>query len=443
MTTRTELLPISEWQKLMVRAQNDPTASPEFFKKIIVKWAHLVTPGIDERRLRRVFDTLVKRHDSLRLEFVQSVDGDWMAAIRPKHLTGLLAQDFGDVSDEEFNRIFNDFADSPINLLDEPMFQMHLLKFGTRGDVILMRAHHAIIDGYGAILLAEEMFQSFLGVPLTGNAISHAEFMRFHANELKKNQSAKDEYWASELLPLPEGPDIGRKAHGKPMAEIYQVHKGYALEGKASAPDLEQIEKTAIKNGHSLFAHILTAFADVLCDMAGSDDLHITTNVGRSDPLLSGFVGSTVAMMLVRYQRKPGDSIEDKVARTADKIIQGITHLPWEGHLGSGFVARAFAEKDRSVRQLRVHIPFSEGRKRRSVFSDTLSAGKSGTISFGHFSLTQLQFPKSLASLVELQLDLQETPDGHSLSMVCDAESFSEQELQEIERKIGLKLGLT
>lgn len=442
MTAPVEIHPVSPWQNLMISTRNDPKTSDGFHQKMIIRWAHLITPNVDERRLKRAFDALVKRHDSLRLEFVQEHNGDWRAAILGKHKTGLVSETFGEVDDKSFQEILNQRATAPLDVLNDPLFQMHLLKFSDRGDVILMRAHHAILDGYSAVMLVEELFQNFLNVPPSTRAISHGEYVRFLTAELARNLPEKNQFWENELLPMGSAPNLGRKAKGKPGISGFYIENTSRLNGLVSTKELQQIETQTAAQGHSLFAHLFTAFADVLCDESGSDEFYLATVVGRTDPVLSGFIGSASTLMIVKYVRTPTDDLPQKVQRTADKIRMGIAHLPWRGHVAGGAVTEAFAENNRDFQQFMVTLPEALGRERRSSFSDTLASGREGIISFGHFKVQQIDLAEPPSTNAELELSLMQGSDGYELRFGADSDAFTIAELETLRSKLRQKLGL-
>lgn len=440
MVAELETHPVSPWQNLQIAARNDPDTAEGYHQKMIIRWAHLVTPTVDARRLKRAFDGLVKRHDSLRLEFCQE-GTEWRAHILPGHPTGIVTESFGDVDNAEFENILAKRATAPLDILEDTLFQMQLLRFGSRGDVIMVRAHHAILDGYSAVLLVEELFQAFLNIPPTNRAISHGEFVRFLATDTKKNLAGKNKFWEDALLPIGDAPHIGRKAKGKPRISGLHIQSTSSLSDLISLKELDTLDAIASESGHSLFAHLFTAFADTLCDTADCDSLLLATVVGRTDPILSGFIGSASTLMLVRYERLEGDSFADKARRTAQSIQQGIAHLPWRGYAEGGPVADALTTNNRDFHQFLVSQPTALGRARGSSFSKSIESGQNGEISFGHFAVTKIDLPAAPPTNAELEFIIG-GDGGSEIRLAADAEAFSQKELKTLKTGIRAKLGL-
>ena len=136
--TTPRYLPISAFQKLMIRTALDPETTAEYHQTMTVRMAFRITPGASDRTVQRAFARLVARHDSLRLRFVQD-NSDWKAEILPDHPLGLIKEDLSPLSETEQTAIVHDRAYHPMTAFSDALFEMLLLKCGYRGDVILIR----------------------------------------------------------------------------------------------------------------------------------------------------------------------------------------------------------------------------------------------------------------------------------------------------------------
>ena len=105
------LAPVSFRHADSLKHCTQPYCSDAYHDKALLRWAHLITPSLDERRAKRAFDKLVERHDSLRLKF-ESENGEWRAHVLPKHPSGIVIEEYGDVNDEAFEAIVNERARS-------------------------------------------------------------------------------------------------------------------------------------------------------------------------------------------------------------------------------------------------------------------------------------------------------------------------------------------
>jgi hypothetical protein len=157
---------------------------------------------------------LTQRHDSLRLSFCKDEQLGWTAEIAPDHVAGVQVEDFGEVSDDTFLDLVKAHAGQTIDLTDRYLFALSVMRFGARGDVVVGRIHHAISDGFGAVLLNEELFKLMLGLPLEGHAVSHSDFVRFEERDLEKNGKARNDFWEDYLLPLSAPPQIAQRPDG-------------------------------------------------------------------------------------------------------------------------------------------------------------------------------------------------------------------------------------
>jgi hypothetical protein len=70
-----KLSPISSWQQRMISICGNPDCSDAYHDRMLLRWAQLIYPHADERRIVRAFTKLVTRHESLRLRF-REVNGE-------------------------------------------------------------------------------------------------------------------------------------------------------------------------------------------------------------------------------------------------------------------------------------------------------------------------------------------------------------------------------
>ena len=104
--------------------------------------------------------------------------------------------------DAEIARIAND----PKTALSETLFDLHLFKCGSQGDVIVGRAHHAIIDGFGLVVLIEDLLKYVLNIPVFQPAVTHEAFITRQLAQIEKNREQTEAFWFDRLLPPPEDP---------------------------------------------------------------------------------------------------------------------------------------------------------------------------------------------------------------------------------------------
>ena len=144
------------WQDFLLSRVMDPTCSPSFDRAWVLAHAINVRPRVDLRRLQRAFSNLVKRHDVLRTRFVEE-QGNWRVIIDDNSDILIQVIEIEDMDDLEFKQKINELSCAPLHILSQNLAEVLLVKCGRRGDVLITRVHHAISDGYGMVILTEDL----------------------------------------------------------------------------------------------------------------------------------------------------------------------------------------------------------------------------------------------------------------------------------------------
>ena len=432
----------SFYQKMLLDQCQSPDTTQEYLDYITLKWAFHVTPGGDVRRIRRAFDKLTQRHDSLRLNFMQGERG-WKARILPHHPTGLIVEDLGEMSKEDMLEAVTERAMQPMPILSDTLFQMHLLKFGDMGDVALTRVHHAVMDGYSIILLIEELLKHLVNLPVLGKPVSHIDFVAHRTRALKLTEKAHKDYWNKELLPIAPPPDIGRHKKGLPrLASPSRMSKNVGLANFVPAEGIKRLAARGKGSGVTAYSYLFAAFGDVMCQDAGTDHILINAVIGRKDAVLANFIGAEMQMITIKYAPQPTMNIDEKAKYVSDKLAEGIAHLPTTAFHPDGAIETDFAKNNRARKQLLIHIPHSPGRMKSSPFARLFSSAISGKLSFGMIKIERLKLPRPTLTDFELSLKIDEGPDGLTASLASDEAGFDLNDLNLIRAKICALLDL-
>ena len=433
-------LPISEYQDEVTSIWNELSTTDFFREYTSIKWAFLVKPRADERRIRRAFNKLTERHDSLRLRFVEFPSG-YKAEIQSKHPTGLIVEDFGEMDHNDMMREVNNRAQRLLSVFDDALFQMHLLRFGKMGDVVLTHVHHAVVDGYSIVLLIEELLKHALSLPVMNKPIGHAEFIAHRLRELKKVDKDNILYWEEELLPVASPMNIGRVAKGLPpltgLGELYETVQIPSLFSKPEATALSQISQ---ESGYSHYSYMFAAFSDVICEESGSDHALINCIIGRKDAALSSFIGPEMQSITLNIPYSPNQSIHEKAKIVSRKIREGADHSPTNAFRKNGAIDKSFHASGRRRNQFLVHIPQSPGRIKNSPFSNLFYKAMAGKVSFGLITIERLDLEKTNFTNFELSLTMEEGSDGLVAMLSSDKMGFGIDDLNRIRNKLADKL---
>lgn len=431
-------LPTSFFQKLMIADALDPDTSPMYHQHFTVRWAVRITPKVSERTLRRAFDKLVARHDSLRLRFV-NVGDDWRAEILPAHPVGMIIGDLGDLSPEAQTAEITARANTPMTAFSNPMFEMHLLKCGSAGDVILIRAHHAIIDGYSVIVLMEELLKLALNMPLSGGAASHEAFIEQSERRGPSRRHDNDRYWEQALLPAPDPLRIGRVARNMPPISRRNVGRTHVLENILSKDDSEALDVFARRAGVTAFAVVHAAFCETICDLAGQDEVIMCSWLGRQDASLRNFIGSDTSLIAQKY-RKTGADLMFKAREVSAANHDAVKALPSDMLLPESPLVAQLAEKGVTLWRFGVHNAFPSGRISNSPFKKLFLNGLREKVSLGFVSIERLEFVDECDAEFEIFVRVNYLPSGTNVTITADAAAYERSGLEQMARHMIAKL---
>jgi hypothetical protein len=432
-------LPISTYQRLLLDAAQNPETRAGFHENQTIRWAFRIKPTVPQRTLRRAFDKLVARHDSLRLRFVET-DGDWLAEILSEHQYGLKVEDLSHLPRGAQDAAILEMATRPMTALSDPMFEMILIKCGKAGDVVLTRAHHAILDGYSVVILIEELLKIVLNMPLPKSAPGHEAFITRRQERLSERAAEKEDFWLNHLLPLPEDLNIGRKAKGLPPGSPQTLGASIRLDDILSPEQSALLEERAKTSGVSSFSSLHAAFSMTICKMADQAEVVINTVLGRQDAAMAGFVGPDMQLLVLKYTPQPGNIIE-RGAHVAKLIAAATEQLPTLAFMPERALAQAMTDKGTSRLRFLVHMPHPTGRLANSPFKKLFNKGMKDKLSLGLISLERVDLPGETETDHELVLTIRQTTDGPIAALVADGIAFSKEELAEIADGIRHQLG--
>jgi hypothetical protein len=418
----------------MVSTALDPQTSTAFHHRMVVRLAIRIKPGVSPHLLRRAFDKVVSRHDSLRLRFV--LEGkEWMAEILRRHTTGLNVEDCGRMSKLEQQAVIHQRTESAISVFSDALFEMRLLKFGSEGDVLLIQAHHAIIDGYGVVLLLEELFRTATGASIEDKSVSHSEFITYRRRQLQDIAAEKDAYWQNAMFPLPGELNIGRAAMGLPPVSNHTVNNTVRFDRFLNRHVQQTLADLTIETGISSYAFLHSAFSDTLCESAVQDEVVVCSTVGRRDAALSTFVGMEFDTFTIKYVRTR-TGIRDAARQVERRFREALHHFPTNSFEEGSPISRAFEQAKLTHLRFYVHMPIPSGRLSASIFGNTLQDANAGPTKIGPISVERIEVPTPADTDFEIELSIMPIENGHQASIFADAAAWKVSDVEQIAGKI-------
>ena len=293
---------------------------------------------LDLEALRRAFDELVRRHESLRTRF-EVHDGEPVQVIEPRLSLALELEDLSALApaqrEAEAQRRAQAEAQAPFDLERGPLVRARLLRLAPSEHWLLLSLHHIVTDGWSMGVLFNELsalygaYRQGEASPLAELPVQYADYALWQREwlqgEVLEQQLA---YWRQALTELPvlELPTD----RPRPMVASYRGARVSFELGETLTRGLKELSR---REGATLFMTLLAAFQVLLYRYSGQEDLAVGVPIaGRSRPELEGLIGFFVNTLVLRADLSGAPSFREHLARVRTRALEAYAHqdLPFE-----------------------------------------------------------------------------------------------------------------
>ena len=304
---------------------------------------------LDIASLKRAFEMLVERHQSLRSTFPE-VDGKPVQRVHKWRKVSFEEHDVSGWSAAQLSTRLSAEAHKPFKLEQGPLFRICLFtRQGEEGAVLLLVAHHVIIDLWSLSILLYELGRLYLdetgGAPeqLAPVGTNYSDYVRWEAELLEGPEGERHwEYWREQLsgeLPLLNLPT------DRPRPLI-QTFRGASHTFKISAEVTGRLKALAREYGASLYMVLLAAYQALLYRYTGQQDIIVgcfASNRNRAE--LSNIVGFFTNLLALRGQLTAKLPVKDLIAQIRRITLAAFEHQEYPFPL---IVKRLQPERDAS-----------------------------------------------------------------------------------------------
>ncbi|MET3492987.1 non-ribosomal peptide synthetase [Variovorax boronicumulans] len=291
---------------------------------------------LDAAVLRRALETLVARHEVLRMAYPFHDDGDDgepVAAIAPVAAFELPWTDLSPVAPEaEAERIgaaLDAMAAEPFDLASAAPLRAALLHLGPGRHALLLCVHHIAFDGWSGAIFANEFVAAYealradLPSRLPPLRVQYADYAVWHARMLEATRARDAAFWRRYLHDAPKASRL--PADGKPTAAA--AHAGDSLRVPLEGALVEALTLLAHAKKTSRFTVMLAAFLALVHREAGTADLVIGTDVaGRDHPELEKLMGFFVNVVPLRSRGNASARFTDWLAQVHATTQSALAH---------------------------------------------------------------------------------------------------------------------
>ena len=311
---------------------------------------------LDVDALEQAFGALVARHEPFRTSF-QVVDGVPHQLIDPDGSVSVELLDLSDEGDPEqaAHASVEEAATEPFDLAVGPLLRVRLLRLGAEEHILVIVAHHTVIDGWSTGILNRELSELY-AASLEGREPELAELQIQYGDYAAWQQDwiasggldLQLAYWkdklggAPALLELPT--DRPRPSR--------QSFRGGIVRKQLPLELLERVKALGEREGATLFMTLLAANTALLARYSGQDDIVVASPIANRNRLelegMIGFLANTIALRTTLEDDPTFTQLLRRVRETAldgfsnqdtpfDKLVE---ELNPERHLGHNPIAQ-------------------------------------------------------------------------------------------------------
>jgi amino acid adenylation domain-containing protein len=307
---------------------------------------------LDVEILRRSFNEVVRRHESLRTSFAS--DGERpVQIVAPELELSVPVIDLGELPEElreaEAVRLATEEARRPFDLGRAPLLRARLLRLDAQEHVLLLTLHHIVGDAWSMDVLVREvaaLYEAFLGgrpSPLAELPIQYADYAAWQRGRLTEGVLETElRYWKEQLDGAPTVLDVPAD-HPRPAVQNFDgARESFALPAKLS----EALKELSRTEGATLFMTLLAAFQTLLGRLTNEDEFLLGTPVAnRSRPEFEGLVGFFVNTLVLRANVGGEQTFRQLLRHVKETTLDAYSHqeAPFER-----LVRELQPERDRS-----------------------------------------------------------------------------------------------
>lgn len=278
--------------------------------------------AVNEDMLRKIFDHIVKRHESFRTRFFL-LDEEPVQEILPSVDVPLRWVDISSLAHDrrepEMTRVIKETALTPFDLDTAPLFRITAVKTGEQNVNVIFVMHHIISDGWSIEILKNE-FQAFflyetggddslVPEPLDIQYKDFAEWQNRNLTETGLVEKQRD-YWTQRT-----GADGG----GLPVLNVPRdFHEpgedkaGTGIRFMITGETFDRLTALAREKNCSVFSFMLADLCLAMNRVCKQDDIVIgILGAGRGNHSLNNIVGFFVNTLLFKSRVEPGDIFSD------------------------------------------------------------------------------------------------------------------------------------
>jgi amino acid adenylation domain-containing protein len=295
---------------------------------------------LDFSVLEKTFCEVIRRHESLRTNFIVSQDGQPIQVInrlRDWHVNIIDLQEMPlDEQEQQVQELAIAEAAKPFNLETDSLIRAALLLVSETEQILLLTMHHIVFDGWSMGLLVEEiatLYSAFIQgniSPLSELEIQYVDFAVWQKEWLKGDILQQQvDYWQQQLAGAPALLELPTDRPRPPV----QTSNGASYESTIPVHIAQVLDKLTQQEGVTLFMTLLAAFDTLLYRYTGQSDIVIGSPIAnRNRAEIENLIGFFVNTLVLRNDLSGNPTFRELLQRVREVSLDAYAHqdLPFE-----------------------------------------------------------------------------------------------------------------
>ncbi|MFN8058855.1 MAG: amino acid adenylation domain-containing protein [Vicinamibacterales bacterium] len=291
-----------------------------------------ITGPLDLDAMRRSFDVLVERHESLRTRF-PTREGVPVQVVDPPSPVPLQVVDLTEMPqgerEDRAHAVMRNEAARPFAIEAGPLVRITIVRVGPEDHFVLVVMHHLVTDAWSMIVVARTLhacYQAFTGrapLQLPDAPFQFADYAAWQRRWITKERLAGDvEFWRAHL----SGVTPVELATDRPRP-IVQTYRGSFVSVEIDEELLARVRAVARQERATPFMLLLAAFYALLHRYTGQTDLAVAVPIaGRESKESEDIIGALVNTLIVRADLSGEPTMREVLRRVRDVAIQAYDH---------------------------------------------------------------------------------------------------------------------
>ncbi|WP_338460409.1 non-ribosomal peptide synthetase [Azotobacter vinelandii DJ] len=295
--------------------------------------------ALDIEALRRSFEALIRRHESLRTIFRQ--DGERTIQVIPPSGSLWFEQeplpaDAAIGLDERIRARVEAEVQRLFDLERGPLLRVKLLRLDEDDHVLVLTLHHIVSDGWSSPLMVDELVHLYEGysqgreVTLPELPVQYADYALWQRQWMETGERDRQlDYWTAQLggeQPVLELP-------GDRPRPAVQTHAGARLAVELDGELARSLRELARREGVTLFMLLLASFQSLLHRYSGQDDIRVGVPIAnRTRAETEGLIGFFVNTQVLKAEFELQTTFVELLRQVKRTALEAQAHqdLPFE-----------------------------------------------------------------------------------------------------------------